>query len=83
MNIFIIFKSLGYSSDQYCLSLYDVDECAMGLHNCSSYAICTNLPEGYTCQCPLGWEDGNLELPVLYIFFYKFLNACNKLKYIF
>ncbi|KAF7632829.1 hypothetical protein Mgra_00007760 [Meloidogyne graminicola] len=55
--------SLGYASDQYCLSTRDVDECALGLHNCSSYAICTNLPEGYQCQCPPGWEDGNLELP--------------------
>uniref|UniRef100_A0A183C216 EGF-like domain-containing protein n=1 Tax=Globodera pallida TaxID=36090 RepID=A0A183C216_GLOPA len=55
--------SMGLSPDQYCLSIRDVDECALGLHNCSTYATCTNLPDGYTCQCPAGWEDGNPELP--------------------
>jgi hypothetical protein len=57
-------QSLGLSADHYCLAVRDVDECALGLHNCSSYAICTNLPDGYSCQCPAGWEDGNPELPV-------------------
>ncbi|KAL3070193.1 hypothetical protein niasHT_039386 [Heterodera trifolii] len=55
--------SMGLSPDQYCLNVRDIDECALGLHNCSAYATCTNLPDGYTCQCPAGWEDGNPELP--------------------
>uniref|UniRef100_A0A914R675 EGF-like domain-containing protein n=1 Tax=Parascaris equorum TaxID=6256 RepID=A0A914R675_PAREQ len=32
----------------------DVDECALGLHNCSAAAICTDLHIGYKCTCAEG-----------------------------
>ncbi|KAK6049468.1 calcium binding EGF domain protein [Cooperia oncophora] len=37
----------------------DVNECALGLHNCSAAAICTDLKNGYECKCPDGYTDGN------------------------
>ncbi|VDN07984.1 unnamed protein product [Thelazia callipaeda] len=46
-----------------CLLPEDVDECALGLHNCSAVAICTDLPNGYECRCPEGYVDGNPKLP--------------------
>ena len=54
--------SLGMRSDQYCMTLRDVDECALGLHNCSKIAECTNLEVGYTCKCPADYIDGNPEV---------------------
>lgn len=36
-----------------------VDECANGGATCSANASCTDLPEGYACQCNAGYEgDG-------------------------
>ena len=41
------------------ISFIDVDECASGLHNCSSRKnwICKNLmpPEKFLCECNLGF----------------------------
>ena len=71
-----LLKSMGFSPDQYCIAARDVDECALGLHNCHSYAICTNLREGYSCACPTGWEDGNPELPVSSLFLHFKLCFC-------
>ncbi|KAE9418454.1 hypothetical protein Angca_009775 [Angiostrongylus cantonensis] len=45
--------------DTICLRHIDVDECALGLHNCSAAAICTDLKPGYECRCPDGYTDGN------------------------
>ncbi|KAJ1374162.1 hypothetical protein KIN20_036788 [Parelaphostrongylus tenuis] len=45
--------------DTICLRPIDVDECALGLHNCSAAAICTDLKPGYECRCPDGYTDGN------------------------
>lgn len=38
----------------YCLRLQDVNECALGLTNCSAVAVCIDLPIGYKCRCPEG-----------------------------
>ncbi|CAD5215432.1 unnamed protein product [Bursaphelenchus okinawaensis] len=51
--------SMGMSADTLCLSLRDVDECALGLTNCSGVAECTNLLLGYSCKCPKNFIDGN------------------------
>ncbi|VDL81375.1 unnamed protein product [Nippostrongylus brasiliensis] len=32
----------------------DVNECALGLHNCSAAAICIDTKFGYDCKCPDG-----------------------------
>ena len=34
----------------------DLDECKESLGYCQSSASCINLPGGYTCQCPSGYE---------------------------
>lgn len=49
---------LGLSDDTYCMDPRDINECALGLTNCSGIAICTDLPFGYECKCPAGYEDG-------------------------
>uniref|UniRef100_A0A158QLB9 VWFA domain-containing protein n=1 Tax=Haemonchus placei TaxID=6290 RepID=A0A158QLB9_HAEPC len=45
--------------DTICLRLTDVNECALGLHNCSAAAICIDQKIGYDCKCPDGYTDGN------------------------
>ncbi|KAK0416294.1 hypothetical protein QR680_012402 [Steinernema hermaphroditum] len=46
-------------ADSFCLRATDIDECALGLHNCSAAAVCQNLRVGYTCACQEGYTDGN------------------------
>ncbi|CAB3402805.1 unnamed protein product [Caenorhabditis bovis] len=46
-----------------CMRLTDVDECALGLHNCSAAAICIDKKIGYECRCQDGYDDGNVEMP--------------------
>eukprot|EP00961_Rhodomonas_salina_P223475 3021755-Rhodomonas_salina.1 len=39
----------------------DVDECAFGLHNCDTNALCTNSVGGFSCACNAGWlGDGTI-----------------------
>ena len=35
--------------------LVDVDECALGIHNCQEYANCTNTVGSYFCTCDKGF----------------------------
>jgi len=51
------------SMDHLCLNIRDVDECALGLTNCSGVALCQNNPIGYSCSCPEGYIDGNPNEP--------------------
>ncbi|CAD5233599.1 unnamed protein product [Bursaphelenchus xylophilus] len=53
----------GMLRDTICLKPFDVNECELELHNCSKVAKCTDLPFGYSCSCPDGYIDGNLNLP--------------------
>jgi hypothetical protein len=40
----------------------DVDECALGLHECHPAATCRNTPGAYVCACPQGFVgDGRRE----------------------
>ncbi|KAK5966841.1 Calcium binding EGF domain protein, partial [Trichostrongylus colubriformis] len=45
--------------DAICLRHTDVNECLLGLHNCSAAAICIDQKHGYDCKCPDGYTDGN------------------------
>uniref|UniRef100_A0A915PRP0 Uncharacterized protein n=1 Tax=Setaria digitata TaxID=48799 RepID=A0A915PRP0_9BILA len=54
---------LSHPEDMRCLRLEDINECLLGLTNCSAVAICTDLPIGYKCRCPLGYVDGNPNEP--------------------
>jgi len=37
----------------------DINECALGTHNCDIHAICTNTIGSYTCKCKTGYSgDG-------------------------
>ncbi|VDN53805.1 unnamed protein product, partial [Dracunculus medinensis] len=49
--------------DIICKRIEDVNECLLGLHNCSAVAICTDLEKGYECECPQGYTDGNPSEP--------------------
>ncbi|RCN51669.1 EGF-like domain protein [Ancylostoma caninum] len=49
--------------DAICMRHSDVNECALGLHNCSAAAICTDTKLGYDCRCPDGYTDGNPSEP--------------------
>lgn len=52
-------EKAGLTAETVCLKPGDVNECLLGLHNCSSVAICHDLPVRYTCECPAGYVDGN------------------------
>uniref|UniRef100_A0A0R3RL54 ZP domain-containing protein n=1 Tax=Elaeophora elaphi TaxID=1147741 RepID=A0A0R3RL54_9BILA len=34
----------------------DIDECAMGTHDCHPVAFCNNTPGSFTCTCPTGYQ---------------------------
>lgn len=34
----------------------DIDECALGFHDCHSLAECSNTKNGYTCSCKKGYR---------------------------
>ena len=39
----------------------DIDECAIGSHNCSKDATCTNTVGSYVCECDEGYTgDGRI-----------------------
>lgn len=40
------------------LSCNDLDECALGVHNCHPNAVCSNTWGSYSCSCLLG-HHGN------------------------
>ncbi|XP_036337585.1 fibrillin-1-like [Rhagoletis pomonella] len=54
------FEFLDGSLKSYC---FDVDECALGLHNCGKGMLCENLNGSFTCICPQGFALG---LPPVY-----------------
>ena len=39
----------------FMLSDLDIDECTLGLHECSTNATCVNAPGFYTCHCNIGY----------------------------
>lgn len=57
----------GYTINQYCVE-NDIDECILGLHNCSSSnALCDNIPGSFRCLCTQGYfGDGYTCNPTSY-----------------
>lgn len=55
--------ALMLGDDTLCMHVRDVDECALGLNNCSGVAHCIDRAVGYTCKCPDGYIDGNPDEP--------------------
>ena len=49
----------------------DINECALGTHNCDIHAICTNTIANYTCKCKTGYS-GNGFTCYGNIFFWNF-----------
>lgn len=40
----------------FCLTLFtDIDECAIGFHDCDRNATCVNLGGSFTCECNEGF----------------------------
>lgn len=52
-----------FDQDILCLKMRDIDECALGITNCSGVAECVDKAIGYECHCPEGYVDGNPEEP--------------------
>ena len=45
-----------------CLPAADLDECALGVDNCTRNANCTNTPGSFFCTCEVGYSgDGTVE----------------------
>ena len=42
-----------------CAPVEDINECASS--PCQNGGTCTDLPNGYTCQCNIGWTGTNCE----------------------
>ena len=41
----------------YMLNIFaDIDECALGLHQCHSNSKCVNMPGWYYCECREGYR---------------------------
>lgn len=46
-------------SSSFCVSLLDVDECALGNHNCSAAETCYNIQGSFRClsfECPSNYR---------------------------
>ncbi|KAG0431396.1 hypothetical protein HPB47_021812 [Ixodes persulcatus] len=51
--------SAGYEPNKkgnQCLGKSNVDECALGTHDCKSDQNCHNTPGNYVCECPIGFH---------------------------
>ncbi|KAK7789041.1 hypothetical protein R5R35_010542 [Gryllus longicercus] len=44
----------GFQLNEAGTQCIDIDECALGTHECTSQQTCHNRQGGYTCQCPPG-----------------------------
>ena len=54
----------GYKQDgSKCI---DIDECAIGTHNCASNSFCTNHDGLYTCSCKDQYEGDDAALNYIY-----------------
>uniref|UniRef100_A0AC35TFU5 EGF-like domain-containing protein n=1 Tax=Rhabditophanes sp. KR3021 TaxID=114890 RepID=A0AC35TFU5_9BILA len=56
-------NEVGLAVDTFCMNIRDIDECKLGLTNCSGIAECTDKAIGYSCACPTGYIDGNANEP--------------------
>ena len=59
----VVRVAAGLRPEQICLLAVDVNECLLGLHNCTSVAQCVDLRAGYSCKCPADFVDQNPSMP--------------------
>ncbi|CAL8266829.1 unnamed protein product [Merluccius merluccius] len=52
-----LLNSSNYYLDENSTRVFDFDECASGINDCSQYATCNNTWGSYTCVCNDGFED--------------------------
>ncbi|XP_047136398.1 uncharacterized protein LOC100212257 isoform X2 [Hydra vulgaris] len=53
--------NINVSSNSLYINIYDIDECALKMNNCSTNATCFNTPGSFFCQCNSGFSgDGQL-----------------------
>jgi len=54
----------------------DVDECALGTHNCDlNYGTCENTDGGFTCICKAGYKNDGVNCAGTFTFIYTMLYA--------
>jgi len=51
----------------------DINECALGTHNCSTQATCTNIQGSFICQCNDGYEGNGTSCSGMNYFYISFL----------
>lgn len=51
-----ISKGLGHGTRSLLCSFADVDECAQGLDDCHTNALCQNTLTSYKCSCKPGYQ---------------------------
>lgn len=51
-----ITKGLGHCTRSLLCSFADVDECAQGLDDCHTNALCQNTLTSYKCSCKPGFQ---------------------------
>lgn len=51
-----IIEGLGHHSKSLLCSFADVDECAAGLDDCHTNALCENTLASYKCSCKPGYR---------------------------
>lgn len=49
-------KGLEHRTRSLLCSFADVDECAQGLDDCHTYALCQNTLTSYKCSCKPGYQ---------------------------
>ena len=63
-------------------TLSDVDECALGLDNCSQHAACIDTSSSYSCTCLSGYSGNGYicegeNLLDLHVYNYADATVCN------
>ena len=43
-----------------CVLIWDLDECASGIHNCHDLGVCTNNVGSFTCHCQRGYTGNGM-----------------------
>jgi len=51
-------SSIVFLSSEIRIDIFDINECKLGLDDCSTYAECINTPGSFTCKCNVGY-NGN------------------------
>ena len=63
-----------YSSIYNIVSNADIDECALGMDDCSENANCTNTPGNFSCMCDEGYDGDGTTCVGKHIIYYGYQN---------